>query len=384
MSLVGRLEDLALSDIFQILSIGKKTGTLVIKGTTDSAMIVFKNGLVVRAENSALNGTIGHDLLHGSVIKESALQMALEVKKKLPATSIAEILFELGAVNRDVLERASKKRIERVVYQLLLWQEGDFQFELDDLDIKDKIEVEDPGWEVSKGISPEYLLMEGARVHDESSQPEYVSNEELTGEAEEGGWETDWGGQPVAERKDISALKALTQELRFPNSASEITLLILRFASDIFQRGILFMAGEKEIVGLGQFGLEIERADEKIRETKLPLKDSPFLTKIVNETHSYRGRMEKDKITESLIKEIGGGSAASRNDWPTDVAIFPIIAEGRVAAMLYCDNLPTGEAITETEGLEIFVSQAGLALEKALLQRRIQDMQRDAENKTKM
>ena len=384
MSLVGRLEDLALSDIFQILSIGKKTGTLVIKGTTDSAMIVFKNGLVVRAENSALNGTIGHDLLHGSVIKESALQMALEVKKKLPATSIAEILFELGAVNRDVLERASKKRIERVVYQLLLWQEGDFQFELDDLDIKDKIEVEDPGWEVSKGISPEYLLMEGARVHDESSQPEYVSNEELTGEAEEGGWETDWGGQPVAERKDISALKALTQELRFPNSASEITLLILRFASDIFQRGILFMAGEKEIVGLGQFGLEIERADEKIRETKLPLKDSPFLTKIVNETHSYRGRMEKDKITESLIKEIGGGSAASRNDWPTDVAIFPIIAEGRVAAMLYCDNIPTGEAITETEGLEIFVSQAGLALEKALLQRRIQDMQRDAENKTKM
>lgn len=383
MSLVGRLEDLALSDIFQILSIGKKTGTLVIKGTPGSAMIVFKNGLVVRAENSALGGSLGQDLLHGNAIKESALQMALEVKKKLPAASIAEILFDLGAVNKEILEKASKKRIERVVYQLLLWQEGDFQFEPDDLDLKNKIEVEDFGWEVSKGISPEYLLMEGARVHDESSQPEYVSNEELTGEADESGWETDWGSQPVAERKDISALKALTQELRFPNSASEITLLILRFASDIFQRGILFMVGEKEIVGLGQFGLEIERADEKIRETKLPLKDSPFLTKIVNEAYTYRGPIEKDKITESLIKEIGGGSAASRSDWPTDVAIFPIIAEGRVAAMLYCDN-PTGEAITETEGLEIFISQAGLALEKALLQRRIQDMQRDAENKTKM
>ena len=122
MSLVGRLEDLALSDIFQILSIGKKTGTLVIKGTTGSAMIVFKNGLVVRAENSALNGTIGHDLLHGSVIKGICIADGAGRKKKLPATSIAEILFELGAVNRDVLEKASKKRIERVVYQLLLWQ----------------------------------------------------------------------------------------------------------------------------------------------------------------------------------------------------------------------------------------------------------------------
>lgn len=30
MSLVGRLEDLSLSDIFQILSIGRKTGSLIL------------------------------------------------------------------------------------------------------------------------------------------------------------------------------------------------------------------------------------------------------------------------------------------------------------------------------------------------------------------
>lgn len=374
MSLVGRLEDLALSDIFQILSIGKKTGTLVITGTAGAAAVVFKNGLVVRAETSALDGTLGHDLLHNGVIKGSALQMALEVKKKLPSKSISEVLFDLGAVNKDILEKASKKRIERVVYQLLLWQDGDFQFDLDDLEIKDKIEVEDLGWEVSKGISPEYLLMEGARVYDESAQKEYIPREELTEETEESGWEEDWTGQQVIERKDISALRSLTQELRFPNSAPEITLLILRFASDIFQRGVLFMVGEDEIAGLGQFGLEIEGADEKIRETALFLKDSPFLTKIVSEAHSYRGPMVKDKVTEIMMKELGGG-------WPVEVAIFPLIAEGRVAAMLYCDNLPTGEAITETEGLEIFVSQAGLALEKSLLQRRLQEMQKKMDDK---
>jgi hypothetical protein len=375
MSLVGRLEDLALSDIFQILSIGKKTGTLVINSTSGNAIIVFKNGLVVRAESSALDGTISTDLLKSNLVKESAVKMAMEVKKKLPDKSISEILFDLGAVSRDLIEKVSKKRIERVVYQLLLWQDGDFQFELDDLDIKGKIENEDIGWEVSKGISPEYLLMEGARVHDESSQQGFVSKEEITGETEEGGWDRDWTGQPQAERKDISALKALTQELRFPNSTSEITLLILRFASDIFQRGILFMVGTDEVVGLGQFGLEVERADEKIRETALLLKESPFLTKIVREGHSYRGSLGKDKITEVIIKKMGGG-------WPWDVAIFPIIADGKVAAILYCDNLTTGEAIGETEGLEIFISQAGLALEKSLLQRRLQEMQKKMENKT--
>lgn len=377
MSLVGRLEDIALSDIFQILSIGKKTGTLVINSSGGAAMIVFKNGFVVRAESSELKGNIGDELLASNMIKDAALKMALDVKKKLPAKSVGEILFDLGAVSRDTLEKVTRKRIEKVVYHLLLWQDGDFQFELDALDLKDKITVEDFGWEVSKGISPEYLLMEGARVYDESYQQEIVEKEELSEVQGEGGWDTDWGPSPSSERKDFSALKSLTQELRFPNSTSEITLLILRFASDIFQRGVIFMIGEDEVIGLGQFGLDIERADEKIRETRISLKDSPFLMKIVKELRAYKGPLEKDRGTEFMVSELGGA-------WPSDVSVFPIIAEGRVAALLYCDNLPTGEAIAETEGLEIFISQAGLALEKSLLQRRLQEMQRRIEDEKKI
>jgi hypothetical protein len=49
-----------------------------------------------------------------------------------------------------------------------------------------------------------------------------------------------------------------------------------------------------------------------------------------------------------------------------------------VVALLYCDNLTSGEKIAETEGLEIFIDQAGLALEKSLLQRRLHDMEKKA------
>jgi GAF domain-containing protein len=173
----------------------------------------------------------------------------------------------------------------------------------------------------------------------------------------------------VAERRDISALKSLTQELRFPNSTSEITLLILRFASDIFQRGVLFMVGEDELTGLGQFGLEIERADERIRETVLSYGESPFLKRIIEEMQSYKGRLEKDAITEGMIRELGGG-------WPLEVIFFPVITEGKVVALLYADNALTGDPFSETEGLEIFISQAGLALEKSLLQRKLQELQK--------
>ncbi len=371
MSFVGRLEDLALSDIFQILSIGKKTGTLVIRASEGNAFIVFKSGLIVRAETSTLEGNVGSDLLKKNMVKEPLLIMAREVKKKLPSKSIAEILFELGCASKEVLDKIAKKRIERVVYHLLLMNQGDFRFELDNLETSSIAGLEDTGWEVSKGISAEYLLMEGARVHDEMMQKESLDgiSEEEGGDA----WEDEWGDhEAISERKDISALKSLTHELRFPNSTSEITLLILRFASDIFQRGVLFMVGEDELTGLGQFGLEIERADERIRETVLVYGESPFLRGIVESAQSFRGMLQRDPVTESMVRELGGG-------WPLEVIFFPVITEGKVVALLYCDNAPSGDPFSETEGLDIFISQAGLALEKTILQRRLLDFQRRGE-----
>jgi len=379
MSLAGRLEDLALADIFQILSVGRKTGTFIVNGSRGTALIVFKNGMIVRAETDDLDRNLGQNLIDAGLIKETILNLALEVKKKLPATPIAEILFDLGAVKLEHLEKVARKRIEKVICRLLLWEDGDFQFELDDLVLEGKTTLTDHGWELSKGLSPEYLLMEGARVQDESTQSfvkteefSFDDTEETEGVETDSGWDDDWETQ-TSERKDITALKSLTHELRFPNSASEITLLILRFASDIFHRGILFMIGKSEMVGLGQFGLEIEGADEKVRATMLHIDRSPFFRKIVTEQMAYRGPFEKDEVTEHLAELLGG-------EWPKEVAIFPVIAEGRVVAFLFCDNYTTGESFGETEGLEIFINHAGLALEKSLLQRRIQEMEqkRDA------
>ncbi len=373
MSLAGKIEDLSLPDIFQILSVGRKTGALTIRGSKGEALIVFKGGMIVRAETDDLEKTLSESMLNAGLIKDTVFHLAEEVKKSLPFKSAAEILLDFGAVNKVMLEQVTKKRIENVIFRLLLWEDGDFQFELDDLDIAGKTHLSDLGWELGKGLSPEYLLMEGARVQDESTQSSFVPTEQFfiegsDAQEQEEGWDDDWG-TPQVERKDISSLKALTQELRFPNSASEITLLILRFASDIFQRGVLFMTGREEIVGLGQFGLEIERADEKVRAIVLDLEQSGFLKRIVTEQMPYKGIMVKDEATMYLMNELGG-------EWPSEGAFFPIVADGKVVALLYADNVSVGAAIPETEGLEIFINHAGLALEKSLLQRRLQEIEK--------
>lgn len=129
------------------------------------------------------------------------------------------------------------------------------------------------------------------------------------------------------------------------------------------------MAGKDEIVGLGQFGLEIEGADERIRATVLNLVQSGFLKTIVTEQMPYKGIVEKDEVTKSLMNELGGG-------WPSEGAFFPVVADGKVVALLYADNVSAGTAMPETEGLEIFINHAGLALEKSLLQRKLLEMEK--------
>jgi hypothetical protein len=370
MSLAGRLDDLALADIFQILGVGRKTGTFVIKGSRGSAAIVFRKGLIVRAETSELEDTLGDNLHEAGLIKDTILNMAVEVKKRLPSRSIAEVLFDFGSVSSDAVEKIAKKRIGKVICGLLKWEDGDFQFEPDDTDLEGKTELEDLGWEISRGLSPVYLLMEGARVQDESTQASFNPVEEFSFDMSEEGSELgeQWEPRP-AKRKDISALRSLSHELRFPNSSSEITLLILRFASDIFQRGVLFMVGKKEIVGLGQFGLDIDRAEERVRETVLAFGGSPFLGRVIlDQMTPFMGPLEKDEVTSRMMDLLSG-------TWPAEAALFPIIAEGKTVALLYCDNAVSGGDVGETEGLEIFISHAGLALEKSLLQRRLKEME---------
>ena len=115
MSLAGKLEDLGLPDIFQILSIGRKTGTLIIKSAKGSALIVFKNGMIVRAETDDLERSLAENIMAAGLIKDTVLHLAEEVKKKLPSKSLAEILFDLGAVNKSMLEQVTRKRIENVI-----------------------------------------------------------------------------------------------------------------------------------------------------------------------------------------------------------------------------------------------------------------------------
>jgi hypothetical protein len=56
---------------------------------------------------------------------------------------------------------------------------------------------------------------------------------------------------------------------------------------------------------------------------------------------------------------------------------MPLVVDGKVALIVYGDNLPEMKPIAGVETLEIFMNQAGMALEKALLERKLAELQKE-------
>jgi hypothetical protein len=401
MSLVGRLEDLALPDIFQIISLSKKTGTLVVRSRKGMGMVVFKSGQVIQAANDGIRDSLGNILVSQGMLTEPALAQALARQKKETDTPLGMILVEMGLVPSEILHAVVRKQIEEIVYDLLAWEEGFFNFELGEIAPKDKIEIDTQEFLLKSGISAEYLLMEGTRILDERRHenrksapapapkaapapqaparpqppiaapppppvhPPHVSYEPAKEEFR-ARIETE------APSRELSTLRSMFDELRFPTATSEVTLLILRYASEVVNRAVLFMVKKDEVRGLGQFGIELKgrSADQVVRNIKVPLnKPSLFLTVIENR-RSYLGPFESNECNNYIANELGGVQ-------PDTVLVLPLVVDNKVVLVVYGDNLPERHPIRGVDTLEIFMNQAGMALEKGLLEKRIAELQKE-------
>ena len=164
----------------------------------------------------------------------------------------------------------------------------------------------------------------------------------------------------------LHLLRGMLQELNNPSLGGGIILLILRFASELMNRAVILLVKEEEVVGLGQFGIELngDSADVRVRNVKLPKGEDHVFEDALQTFAPYRSAAKKSEWNDYFFEQLGGQR-------PADVFVGPLVSEGRVVAVLYGDNLPDEKPIGDTESLEIFLSQAGLAMEKALLERRM-------------
>src|SRR3954469_5037878 len=162
MAIEGPLRELALSDVFQLLDLSRKTGVLTIthESRHRPAVVSFDRGAVTGAELGEAQERIGHLLLRAGKVTERHVEQARRTQEAAPGRPLGEILVEAGYVSADDVRRQLRFQIEEAIYALIQWKDGYFRFE-------EAAAAHNNG--VSVRVPTESLLMEAARRVDEWS-----------------------------------------------------------------------------------------------------------------------------------------------------------------------------------------------------------------------
>ncbi len=127
MSISGNLRTMPFADLMQWVSQSRKTGTLSIEGEPHNKKIYFRDGLVAAASSENPKEFLGYYLVGWEILSEEELQELLDMQEQY-GTLLGELLVIIGRLTREELQHILQVKTEETIYELFLWQEGDFRF----------------------------------------------------------------------------------------------------------------------------------------------------------------------------------------------------------------------------------------------------------------
>ncbi len=169
--------------------------------------------------------------------------------------------------------------------------------------------------------------------------------------------------QPAPMGQGLQRLKQVSRRLRDPANRGDVLNVVLDFAAETFGRVAMFMVRDDLAVGIAQRRLPEAGGpdDEDFRELRIAVAEPAWFRKVF-ETGEAHCAVPSGSGDAHLVELLGGQA-------PERAYVAPIESGGRLAALLYADNLPGNTPIGDATGLDIVMHEAGLALDRALLER---------------
>jgi hypothetical protein len=157
MTLSGNLRDFSIPDVFRLVSLSGKTGVLHLDRGDAEGSVWFRDGQVFFAVSDRRKGLLGERLVSAGRVSAAALARVVEIRADEPegGRRIGEILLDEGIITAPVLEAFVQEQIQDTVFDLFLWDEGTFDFEVLGAPPADQ--------DIGLAVSIENIVMEGAR-----------------------------------------------------------------------------------------------------------------------------------------------------------------------------------------------------------------------------
>lgn len=155
--LKGNINVMAFADILQWISQGTKTGTLEINGNKVTKEICFDKGNIIATSSSNPREYLGQFLISYGKITEAGLKDVLDEQEK-SEHMLGWILVKENILSENEMKLFLKLKAEESLYDIFLWDEGEFQFIENKILTKDYIKI---------SLNPTTIILEGVRRVDE-------------------------------------------------------------------------------------------------------------------------------------------------------------------------------------------------------------------------
>ena len=350
MSVEGSLGDLGICEILQILSLSKKSGTLYLESGDRKGSVIFQQGQIVRATSNCFPQELGQLLKHRQLITEQQLNQALERQKQLKQhRPLGELLCCLYQIPASVIESVIAQQIEKVVLSFVSLQVGTFRFVIDEISSYGTAKLNPLDLMLEKGISPRRLALKGQKAMEQESFDDTSLDRELA--------EID----KQHSHKGFDLLRGMLAELDHPEFNGGVVLLILRYASEIMNRAVIFDLRGHRVVGIGQFGLQGRgnaSADDLVRRLNFSIDAGSVFATVLKTRAPYYGKVGATDAERKMLDILGNKAGT--------IVLAPLLNGGRVVAMLYGEMISNDVAASKVDAFNVFLAQAGLAIEQAL------------------
>lgn len=170
MNLQGDFEGLTLASILQLLCNDQKTGVLTVTCDSEESRVFFDQGTIVYASASLKEARLGFLMRNDGIISAQQLHKCLSDAKE-NKMHLGKILVDKGYISLDTLKKYNTKQVEAILYNLLFWKKGRFEYKDAKLNLKGMIVTQ---------LNPMKLILEASRRIDELSVlKEFIPSDRL-------------------------------------------------------------------------------------------------------------------------------------------------------------------------------------------------------------
>jgi len=157
LTIAGNLRTMSISDMLQWVSTSHKTGTLVVDGRKYTKKLYFRRGAAVAVASDNPREMLGYYLVGWGYLDEKDLKYLISMQDHFQIM-LGELVVKLGYMVKEHFDELLRVKTEETVFDLLLWEEGNFRFLDSQLPERDYLEVQLP---------VQSSLLEGFRQRDE-------------------------------------------------------------------------------------------------------------------------------------------------------------------------------------------------------------------------